>query len=128
MQQVEERQACCRPVGTTESLRPAFGEQVAGCDDAGRREAVEAAAGLVRFGVLLLSPARDPAGVFEPVHGAVDGGPRPLRRLRDRPAGTDLTVHALAARAGYRDVSYFVRSFKRRHGLTPADWRRAGHP
>jgi AraC-like DNA-binding protein len=41
-------------------------------------------------------------------------------------AGTDLTVHALATRTGYRDASYFVRTFKRDHGATPADWRRAG--
>lgn len=39
---------------------------------------------------------------------------------------TDLPIQAVAGRAGYRDVSYFVRTFRRRHGVTPADWRRTG--
>jgi AraC family transcriptional activator of pobA len=51
---------------------------------------------------------------------------RRLAEARRLLAGTDLTVQALAARTGYRDPSYFVRTFKREHGVTPADWRRAG--
>jgi AraC-like DNA-binding protein len=38
---------------------------------------------------------------------------------------TDLTVTAIGETVGYNDPSYFVRSFKRAHGLTPLDWRRA---
>jgi AraC family transcriptional regulator, transcriptional activator of pobA len=53
---------------------------------------------------------------------------RRMAQARQLLAGTDLTVEATAARAGYRDVSYFIRTFKRGHGVTPADWRRAGRP
>jgi AraC-like DNA-binding protein len=53
---------------------------------------------------------------------------RRMAQARRLLAGTDLTVQALATRAGYRDTSYFIRSFKRSHGVTPADWRRAGRP
>jgi AraC-like DNA-binding protein len=38
---------------------------------------------------------------------------------------TDLTVDAIGARVGYRDPSYFIKSFKRTHTLTPLQWRRA---
>jgi AraC-like DNA-binding protein len=51
---------------------------------------------------------------------------RRMAQARQLLAGTDLTVETTAARAGYRDVSYFIRTFKRGHGVTPADWRRAG--
>lgn len=51
---------------------------------------------------------------------------RRMAQARRLLAGTDLTVGATAARAGYRDTSYFVRTFRREHGVTPADWRRAG--
>jgi AraC family transcriptional activator of pobA len=37
---------------------------------------------------------------------------------------TDLTIHAIATRTGYRDPAYFVRTFKRAHGTTPTTWRR----
>ena len=40
-------------------------------------------------------------------------------------AGTDLTAEAIAGRVGYRDVSYFIRTFKSHHGVTPVEWRRA---
>jgi AraC-like DNA-binding protein len=53
---------------------------------------------------------------------------RRMAEARRLLAGTNLTVDALASRAGYRDASYFVRTFKRDHGLTPAGWRRAGRP
>jgi AraC family transcriptional regulator, transcriptional activator of pobA len=39
-------------------------------------------------------------------------------------AATDLTVAAIAERAGFGDPSYFVRSFRRAHGTTPLQWRR----
>ncbi|SRR6266536_862020 len=40
-------------------------------------------------------------------------------------AGTDLTAEAVANRIGYRDASYFIRTFKSHHGVTPQEWRRA---
>lgn len=39
---------------------------------------------------------------------------------------TDLTVDAIGAKVGYRDLSYFIKSFRRSHALTPLEWRRAG--
>lgn len=36
---------------------------------------------------------------------------------------TDLTVEAVAARAGYRQPSFFIKHFRRDHTLTPAAWR-----
>jgi AraC-like DNA-binding protein len=53
---------------------------------------------------------------------------RRMAQARRLLTDTDLTVEATATRAGYRDVSYFIRTFKRDHGVTPADWRRAGRP
>jgi AraC family transcriptional activator of pobA len=38
---------------------------------------------------------------------------------------TDLTVDTIGASLGYRDPSYFIKSFKRTHSLTPLQWRRA---
>jgi AraC family transcriptional activator of pobA len=38
---------------------------------------------------------------------------------------TDLTVETIGAGLGYRDPSYFIKSFKRTHTLTPLQWRRA---
>lgn len=40
-------------------------------------------------------------------------------------AGTDLTVAAIAEETGFRDPSYFVRTFRRAHATTPLRWRRA---
>jgi AraC-like DNA-binding protein/quercetin dioxygenase-like cupin family protein len=37
---------------------------------------------------------------------------------------TDLTVEAIATRAGYRQPSFFIKHFRRDHGVTPASWRR----
>jgi AraC-like DNA-binding protein len=51
---------------------------------------------------------------------------RRMTEARRLLAGTDLTVEALAGRVGYRDVSYFIKSFRRGHGATPLEWRRAG--
>jgi AraC-like DNA-binding protein len=41
---------------------------------------------------------------------------------------TDLTVDEIGGKVGYRDSTYFVRSFRRAHGVTPLRWRRAGRP
>lgn len=36
---------------------------------------------------------------------------------------TDLTVETIAARAGYRQASFFIKQFRRDHTVTPAAWR-----
>jgi len=41
---------------------------------------------------------------------------------------TDLAVEEVGHRVGYRDPTYFVRTFRRSHGTTPLGWRRAGRP
>jgi AraC family transcriptional regulator, transcriptional activator of pobA len=41
---------------------------------------------------------------------------------------TNLTVEAIGARVGYRDPGYFIRAFRRAHGVTPLRWRRADRP
>jgi AraC family transcriptional regulator, transcriptional activator of pobA len=41
---------------------------------------------------------------------------------------TDLAVEEVGRRVGYGDPGYFVRSFRRAHGMTPLGWRRAGRP
>jgi AraC family transcriptional activator of pobA len=41
-------------------------------------------------------------------------------------AETELTVEAVGARVGYRDPGYFARRFRRTHGASPQEWRRAG--
>lgn len=41
---------------------------------------------------------------------------------------TELTVEAVGARVGYRDPGYFARRFRRAHGASPLEWRRAGAP
>jgi AraC-like DNA-binding protein len=46
-------------------------------------------------------------------------------RLRRALVETDLTVETIGARLGYRDPSYFIKSFKRTHTHTPLQWRRA---
>jgi AraC family transcriptional activator of pobA len=38
---------------------------------------------------------------------------------------TNLPVEAIAARAGYRQPSYFIKHFRRDHTVTPAAWRRS---
>jgi AraC-like DNA-binding protein len=49
---------------------------------------------------------------------------RRMTEARRLLADTDLTVAAIATRAGYRDPAYFVRTFRRDHGSTPTSWRR----
>ena len=39
---------------------------------------------------------------------------------------TPLTVEAIGADVGFRDPSYFIKSFRRAHAVTPLQWRRAG--
>jgi AraC family transcriptional activator of pobA len=39
---------------------------------------------------------------------------------------TDLPVEEVGRRVGYGGSGYFVRSFRRAHGVTPLNWRRAG--
>lgn len=51
---------------------------------------------------------------------------RRMAEARRLLAGTDLTVEATAAHCGYGDAGYFIRTFKRDHGVTPAQWRRTG--
>jgi AraC family transcriptional activator of pobA len=41
------------------------------------------------------------------------------RRLRD----TDASVESIASQVGYADVTHFIRTFRRAHGMTPRDWR-----
>lgn len=38
---------------------------------------------------------------------------------------TELTVNEISRAVGFQDPSYFARSFRRIHGLTPRDWRTA---
>lgn len=39
---------------------------------------------------------------------------------------TDFTIEAVGQRVGYGDPAYFIRHFRRAHGVTPLGWRRAG--
>jgi AraC family transcriptional regulator, transcriptional activator of pobA len=39
-----------------------------------------------------------------------------------------LAVEEVGRRVGYVDAGYFVRTFRRTHGITPLGWRRAGRP
>jgi AraC family transcriptional regulator, transcriptional activator of pobA len=41
---------------------------------------------------------------------------------------TNLAVEEVGRRVGYGDAGYFVRSFRRAHGVTPLSWRRASYP
>ncbi|MCV2490725.1 AraC family transcriptional regulator [Geodermatophilus sp. YIM 151500] len=51
---------------------------------------------------------------------------RRMTEARRLLAGTDLSVHAIAGRVGYRDAGYLIRRFRAAHGVTPEEWRRAG--
>ncbi|MDD7927015.1 AraC family transcriptional regulator [Actinomycetospora chibensis] len=51
---------------------------------------------------------------------------RRMREARRLLTSDDLTVAAIAPRVGYRDPGYFVRRFRREHGVPPQTWRRAG--
>jgi AraC-like DNA-binding protein len=41
---------------------------------------------------------------------------------------TDLAVEEVAERVGFADPGYFIRTFRRAHGITPRRWRLAGRP
>lgn len=49
-----------------------------------------------------------------------------MARARRLLVETDLAVAEVGRRVGYDDPGYFVRSFRRSHGVTPLGWRRAG--
>jgi AraC family transcriptional regulator, transcriptional activator of pobA len=51
---------------------------------------------------------------------------RRMREARRLLTSDGLTVAAIAHRVGYRDPGYFVRRFRREHGVPPQAWRRAG--
>jgi AraC family transcriptional regulator, transcriptional activator of pobA len=53
---------------------------------------------------------------------------RRMAQARRLLAETDLTVTEVGRRVGYTDAVYFVRTFRRAHGVTPLQWRRAGRP
>ncbi|GAA3267925.1 helix-turn-helix transcriptional regulator [Dactylosporangium vinaceum] len=48
---------------------------------------------------------------------------RRLQEARALLSETDLTVAAVARRAGYPDVSYFIKRFRDEHRVTPTQWR-----
>ena len=48
---------------------------------------------------------------------------RRMAEARRLLANTDLTVEAIGTAVGYRDASYFIKSFRRSHALTPLQWR-----
>lgn len=50
---------------------------------------------------------------------------RRMTQARNLLGKTDLTVELVAKQAGFRDTSYFIKHFKRKHGLTPKAWRHA---
>lgn len=50
---------------------------------------------------------------------------RRLTEARRLLVETDLSVQEVGAAVGYGDAGYFVRSFRRAHGVTPHGWRRA---
>ncbi len=49
------------------------------------------------------------------------------RRLLGNPGGREQKIAAVAYTAGFGDLSYFNRVFRRRFGMTPSEWR-DGHP
>jgi AraC family transcriptional regulator, transcriptional activator of pobA len=51
---------------------------------------------------------------------------RRMTEARRLLATTDLTIEAVAQRAGYRDPGYFTKRFRHSHGVAPLEWRRAG--
>ncbi len=48
---------------------------------------------------------------------------RRMAEARQRLMATDENVDVVAERVGYRDVTLFIRHFKRAHGVTPRHWR-----
>lgn len=50
---------------------------------------------------------------------------RRMTQARSLLSETDLTVEVIGRQAGFRSSSYFIKQFRREHGVTPLDWRRA---
>ncbi|MCZ7423281.1 MULTISPECIES: AraC family transcriptional regulator [unclassified Micromonospora] len=50
---------------------------------------------------------------------------RRMQQARLLLTDTDLTVATISRRAGYPDVSYFIKRFRAEHGVTPSQWRHA---
>ncbi len=55
-------------------------------------------------------------------------GERRMVEARRLLVETDLSVEEIGRRCGYRNPTYFVRVFRRAHGVTPLGWRHAGRP
>ena len=53
---------------------------------------------------------------------------RRMAEARRLLVATDLSVEEVGRRVGYDDAGYFVKSFRRAHGITPLGWRRASRP
>src|SRR6201996_9016234 len=49
-----------------------------------------------------------------------------MQRAEDALARTDATLAEIAAEVGYRNEYAFATAFRRRHGISPGKWRRAG--
>ena len=49
---------------------------------------------------------------------------RRLARAQKLLGGTDMSLAEIASRCGYCHASFFIRTFRRATGLTPAAWRR----
>src|SRR6201996_3729067 len=49
-----------------------------------------------------------------------------MQRAEDALARTDATLAEIAAAVGYRNEYAFATAFRRRHGISPGKWRRAG--
>ena len=45
------------------------------------------------------------------------------RRLLGNPGGRQQKIATIAYTAGFGDLSYFNRAFRRRFGMTPSEWR-----
>ena len=49
-----------------------------------------------------------------------------LEKAADLLVSTDLPIKRVAYESGFRDTGYFIRQFKRKHGLTPVNYRKRG--
>ena len=49
------------------------------------------------------------------------------RRAVELLANPAISLEQVVEAAGYTDVSHFYRSFRRDHGMTPAEYRRLAH-
>ncbi len=53
---------------------------------------------------------------------------RRMAEARRLLVATDVAVADIGQRVGYDDPGYFVKCFRRAHGMSPLAWRRAGRP